>query len=198
MSKIENELARNSNVRELIHQLHEGVGFDLKFKKNYLLTAYVDIVLEHHAAIDLLITNGHFGSAFSLLRAISETLYRAAWISGCASEQQLTEIVTSDSFEFPKDMMKAADKAFGSENFFQDMKRSSWKSLCSYAHSGLLQIQRRHNLENGDIGSDYSEEEILEVLKGSTSFLCLLEIIFLRVTGHKDKAEILKQFMLRK
>jgi hypothetical protein len=197
MSPVADELDRNVKARELVHQLLQGVECDLADKKIYLLTAYVDITREHHAAIDSLIAQEHFGSAFSLLRSIAETLYRAAWVCACATKAQLEEIVNDDSFEFPKDMMKAVDQAFGSDDFFQNIKRLSWKSMCSYAHSGLLQIQRRHGSADGFIGPNYSDEEIIEVLKGSTVFLSLLVILFLRVTGFKEKAEILKQFALR-
>jgi hypothetical protein len=194
MEKVEQELLRNGKIRDKINELREGLGFDLSKKKIYLLTAYFDIVIEHHAAIELLIKEGLFGSAFALVRTVAETVYRAAWVNACASPQQLEQLVANDDFEFPKDMMEKTDVAYATEDFFKNIKKTSWKSMCSYAHSGFLQIVRRHSAKDGYIGSNYSEAEILEVLKGTTAFLVILTILFFRSTDHWNEASEIKNW----
>ncbi|MGO8838161.1 MAG: DUF6988 family protein [Limisphaerales bacterium] len=196
MNNVEQELLRNERIRDKVTSLREGLGFKTTERKIYLLTAYFDTVIEHHAAIDLLIKNNLFGSGFALLRPIAETLYRAAWVNACATPQQLEQLVTDDKFEFPKDMMEKIDTAYATGDFFKNMKKVSWKSMCSYSHSGLLQITRRHNAEDGFIGSNYSEAEMLEVLKGSTAYLIILAVLFFRSTGHQNQAEEIKQLAL--
>lgn len=196
MGKVDQELLRNEQIRDKVTSLREGLGFNIAEKKIYLLTAYFDTVIEHHAAIDLLIKANLSGSGFALLRPIAETLYRAAWVNACATPQQLEQLVTDDKFEFPKDMIEKTDAAYGTGDFFKNMKKASWKSMCSYSHSGLLQINRRHNAEDGLIGSNFSEAETLEVLKGSTAYLVILAVLFFRSTDHYNQAEEIKQLAL--
>jgi hypothetical protein len=144
MNKVELELLRNKEIRDKITTIQVGLGFNLKEEKVYLLTAYFDIAIEHHSAIDLLIKESLFGSACALVRPIAETVYRAAWVNACASPQQLKQLVADDSFEFPTDMMERTDAVYATDGFFKTIKKTSWKSMCSYTHSGLLQISRRH------------------------------------------------------
>ena len=193
MGKIEQELLRNKRIRDKIVNLREGLGFSISEKKIYLLTSYFSIAIEHHAAIDLLIEERYYGSGFALLRSLAETFYRAAWVNACATSQQLERLVTEDNFEFPKDMMEKTDTAYASGDFFKNIRRKSWKSMCSYAHSGLLQITRQHGAEDGLIGPNYSDEEILEVLRGSTAFLVILSVLFFRSTGHPNEATEIKK-----
>jgi hypothetical protein len=192
MEKVEQELLRNKKIRDKVDELRMGLGFDVHDKKIYLLTGYFNIVIEHHAAIDLLIKEGLFVSAFALVRPLAETVYRAAWVNACATPQQLEQLVTDDDFGFPNDMTERADAAYATDGFFKKIKKSSWKSMCSYAHSGLLQVQRQHGAEDVSIGSNYSEAEILEVLKGTTAFLVILTIIFFRSTNHWNQASEIK------
>jgi len=193
MKKVEQELLRNKTIRDKVIELRSGLGFNVGENKILLLTAYFDTAIEHHGAVDLLIKEKLFGSAFALMRSVAEALYRAAWVNACATPHQLERLLTDDEFIFPRDMMEKTDTAYASGDFFQNMKKHSWKSMCSYTHTGLLQISRRHGAEDGFIGSNYSEAEILEVLKGSTSFLVILAIIFFRSTDHRDQASEIKK-----
>ncbi len=179
-------------------ELREGLGINLGERKIYLLAAYLDIVIEHHAAIDLLVKNERFGSAFALLRPVAETIYRSAWVNACATSQQLDQLVEDDNFDFPKlkNMMEKVDLTYSTDGFFQNVKSDSWKAMCSYAHSGLLQITRRFGGEDGHIGPNYSEAEILEVLKGSSTFLFLLAILFFKSTNYKDQASEIEKLIL--
>ena len=67
MSQIEDIIAQGAEIRAQLRALlyrHEYPGNT----KNLVLTPYVDIALEHHAAIWLLIKSKLRGSAFAMVR----------------------------------------------------------------------------------------------------------------------------------
>jgi Family of unknown function (DUF6988) len=59
--------------------------------KSLLLTAYVDIALEHHAAIWLLTEHKLNGSAFALVRTVFDAMLRALWINAVATPEQIEQ-----------------------------------------------------------------------------------------------------------
>ena len=101
--------------------------------KSFLLAAYIDIAIEHHHAIHLLISNRIYGSAFTIVRPLFETLFRALWITKCASDNEIEQILNDDSFSFPRmpKLIKEVDDAYSSENFFKNIKKDSWSAMCS-------------------------------------------------------------------
>jgi len=65
--------------------------------KSLLLAAYVDIALEHHAAIWLLTEHKLNGSAFALVRTVFDAMLRALWINAVATPDQI-EQASRDEF----------------------------------------------------------------------------------------------------
>jgi hypothetical protein len=57
--------------------------------KTAWLVGSVEIALEHHKAIWLLIERRLTGSAFALVRPLIDTVVRALWINALATEQQI-------------------------------------------------------------------------------------------------------------
>lgn len=151
---------------------------------NNLLAAYTDIALEHHESIHLLINQKFYGSAFALVRPLYDTFYRAHWVCGCATKEQVHEICNNDSFQFPKmsDMVQSIDEKYASDTFFSSIKNSSWSAMCSYTHTGLLPISRRFT--GNIIKPNYSEGEILEVLNSSNVVITFIARLFFIATNH--------------
>ena len=101
-------------------------------------------MIEHHGAMLLLIRNGRVGSAFALARSIVESMYRGMWINACATEKEIHRFKADD--RFPVSMLgtaKAIDDAYRAHRFFEDLLKRGWAALCSYTHSGMLQLGRR-------------------------------------------------------
>ena len=189
MTAIEQELARNMHIRERIENARERNGY-VANQRNDLLMAYLDIIIEHHEAIGVLIEYNLVGSGFALVRVINETFYRALWVNGCATSVELGQLWKDDDFSFPSNMMQKIDQAYGTQDFFQIIKKASWKSMCSYAHSGLLQVQRRIG-SDGKVGGFYSENEILEVLRAISLTLIPAAILLFKSAGYeKEVSEI--------
>jgi hypothetical protein len=159
--------------------------------KTILLTTYIDITKEHHEAISLLIKTKLAGSAFALMRVLFDTVFRALWLNACATEEEVEQVARDDKFKFPKmdKMVVFIDQQYATGGFFASFYDASWASMCSYAHSGLLQLTRR--ITGGNVLPNYSEDDVVEVLNASTTAMILLIRMFLMSTGHvQDAAEV--------
>jgi hypothetical protein len=162
--------------------------------KSLLLLAYKSIIAEHHNAIFLLVQNGLNGSAFALVRVLYETFYRAHWAVGCATKEQVDETLEGkEVFPDMSVMVKKIDATFGTEDFFQIIKKDSWRAMNDYTHSGLLQISRR--FENNEVSPNYDTGEIVEVLNGINMALILTAILFFRFFAKVDAVKEVEQIL---
>jgi hypothetical protein len=157
--------------------------------RNFLVIALIDQMIEHHESMLILIRAGKIGSAFALSRSIFESMFRGLWFTLCATDQQLEDFEKND--KLPKglrmeDMATAIDAATGADpndpadQFFKDLTDRGWKALCSYTHSGLLQLGRRFVGHAVQPGAGYTDEEIVEITTTSTTCILILIDTFLR------------------
>lgn len=123
----------------------------------------LDISLEHHKAIVLLIANTLNGSAFSLARLLFEAYIRGLWLGRCATEQEI-EKYQQDQLRKPfETLVQEIEQLEGfNEGILSEAKAANWNSLNSYTHSGYLQIVRRNKTYT--IEPNYDTEEVIEVL----------------------------------
>lgn len=194
MSEIELLNNRGAQLRIKIYELLHRRGHAAE-TKNILLMAYVDIALEHHESISLLMRSKLFGSAFALARPLFETMFRALWINKCATQDQIEEVANRDDAKFPNiaQMVQLIDQSYSTGPFFTSIKQTGWATMCSYTHSGLLQITRRFT---GDIKPNYKDAEILEVLNVTNIAIILLARMFFVSMGCHDEAAEAEKMML--
>ena len=151
-----------------------------------MVMGFVSQVFEHHEAMLLLCRAGKVGSAFALGRSIFESLYRGLWINFCATDEQISAFDRDDKFPVNmSDMAKQIDEMYRAEGFFQDLKRRAWSALCSYTHTGLLQLGRRFN--GHQAVPAYSDEEIYEITTSSTTCVLLLAGKLLARQGYGEE-----------
>jgi len=115
-------------------------------------------------------------------------VFRALWINKGADETQI-EKASQDKLQFPRlsQMLAEIDQNYATDNFFQSLELA-WRAMCSYTHSGSLQIARRFT--NGEVKPNYSDAEILEALNATTTALILLTRMFFVSMGcHGDAVE---------
>jgi hypothetical protein len=157
--------------------------------------AYVDIVLEHHEAIYLLIKCKLYGSAFALMRSLFETTFRALWINKCATQDKIEEVASRDNAKFPcvAQMVASIDHSYSTDSFFRSIKTASWVAMCSYTHSGLLQITRRFS--GNEVKPNYGDAEILEVLNATSVAIILLSRMFFVSLGCPHEAVEVEKMM---
>jgi hypothetical protein len=151
--------------------------------RTLMVAGLLSTMIEHHRAMLQLISKGLVGSSFSLARSIVESMYRGLWLNACATPQQIQSFDTDDKFPVNMtDMSKAIDAAYTAHGFFEDLKNRGWAALCSYAHSGMLQLGRRFT---GDkVKPNYDEQEIYEVTTTVTTCILLLAGKFLAYQNH--------------
>lgn len=137
-----------------------------------IVGACLGVVLDHHHAIILLVGARRFASAFALTRMLFEGYVRATWLNRCASDKQIQKF--SEGWEPPR--IESMLTNLRSANLYEidwikSFKDASWDSLCSYAHTGALQIQRWQTTES--VEPNYSEAEVSEVLGYANLFAAL-------------------------
>src|SRR5260370_22731396 len=110
-----------------------------------VLLAYVDLAIEHHEAIGVLLRSKLHGSAFSLTRVVFEILFCAHWVARCASDGDLEKIAFKGNFEFPGmgTIVKDVDTVFGTDGFFEEIKKKGWKGMNSWLCAGIRQTTRK-------------------------------------------------------
>ena len=160
--------------------------------RNVLVIGFIDQMIEHHESMLLLIRNGKAGSAFALARSIFESMVRGMWINLCATDAQIEKFEKKDELPLTMAEMTTAIDTTTSDpsdphQFFTNFKNNAWKHLCSYTHTGLLQLGRRftgHNVEPA-----YRDAEIVEVTTSMTTCILLLVGRFLLTQKHRDESK---------
>jgi hypothetical protein len=140
-------------------------------------------IIEHHEAMLLLVRNDKIGSSFALIRSIVEGVYRGMWINFCATDAQIEEFERED--EMPLNMTRMAraiDDGYQAQGFFEDLRARSWAAVCSYTHTGMLQLGRRFT--GAAAQPAYTDEEIFAATTTATTCILLLVGKFLAVQKH--------------
>jgi hypothetical protein len=137
-------------------------------------------IIEHHEAMLLLMRNDIIGSALALVRCIVEGVYRGLWINFCATDAQIQDFERHDRLPVNMTQMALAiDAKYHAEGFFEDFRARSWAALCSYTHTGMLQLGRRFT--GATAKPAYTDEEVFEVTTTATTCILLLAGKFLAV-----------------
>jgi hypothetical protein len=193
---LEERLAKFESVNVRLSQILSG---DYSDERRLTLTlAYVNLSLDHHFAIILLMRKKLFGAAMALVRPIFENMMKAHWAVKCATEAEVGKIAEKDSAIFPgmEAMSKAVDKAYsdpGEEplDFFQQTKKDAWKAMNSYTHSGILQLGRQFN---GDrVAATYPEEDLMSGLRASTASVIMLGYLLAKMTSNQNASDQIEE-----
>ena len=186
---------RGAQIRERLRQLFQSHRYPPD-TRSLLLQAYVDIALEHHEAIWLLTKSKLNGSAFAMVRLVYDAMFRAFWINKVASEQQIEQAIR-DELGFPIETICAeitrdyfSDRPLKEAQQFETLLqliKKAWGSMCSYTHSGALQLARRFT--GDELEPDYSEGAIAEALNLVTVALLLLLHTFFVSMKCRNEAE---------
>lgn len=140
----------------------------------------LDMVHEHQRAIVELVIKQLYGSALALMRPQFDSLVRGIWFHRCASDEDLV-LFQKDKLD-KKIRIQISDiekiDSF-SVRFLSITRQKTWDALCSYTHSGFLQITRRN--KPNEIGPNYKPEELVDALDYSGVFglLALMESAYL-------------------
>jgi len=158
----------------------------------------VDQALEHHEAIWLLRERELNGSAFAVVRMVFDAMMRALWLNACAESEQI-EQAAEDELDWRKIRLRADIKRayFGTPDNAETAKKLDelfdalnqlWKVLCSYTHSGTLQLSRRFTFD--EVKPNYSARGIALALNSATTgLLFFLPLLFGSMSAHTEAEE---------
>lgn len=133
--------------------------------------ALLHLALEHYNAINVLITERLYGSAFALARPLLESYSRSIWVLYCATDKCLEDIKNKNSdlpgisnlIEIIGKQTEPGVKEAGA--WLKKIKEKNIKQFHDLTHGGILQAVRRITEEG--IESNYPEEELSKLLEFS-------------------------------
>ena len=183
---------RSDRIRE---QVAGTLNRNYKDTRTLLLRAYLDLAMEHHEAITLLVRMKLFGPAFSLVRVVCEILLYALWVKACATENDVEGLALKGDYEFPRigTVISALDKVYGTEPLYQGIKKQSWKAMSAYTHTGLLQLAKR--FKEGQVEPNDPKGAISECLEATTMSIFLLALLFAKATGQAAGARQIEELL---
>jgi hypothetical protein len=122
-----------------------------------------DVTIEHQAAIALLTKASLYGSAFALLRVLTESLVRGLWLYNCASEAELEKFCRGKLDKTFQTLIKEYEaKIEMPASVLTNFKNNAWAALNGFTHTGFHQISRRHS--EGRVEGNYSNQDIVNAL----------------------------------
>ncbi|MGH9700157.1 MAG: DUF6988 family protein [Candidatus Acidiferrales bacterium] len=162
--------------------------------RTVIVMGLIDQTREHHDSLLLLIRYGFVGSAFALARGIFENLYRGLWFNCCATDAEVGQFEKHDKLPRSltmRKMAKAVDGKYQGGDFFQKFADDFWDPLCSYSHTGLLQLGRRFNVDK--LEAAYSDRQIIALTTIATNCFLMLVGRFLAVQNHVGECDAVEQ-----
>lgn len=125
--------------------------------------------IEHYTGIHVLVGTGVYSAAFALYRPQLEAFVRAAWYHRCASDDQVSELISGGEPPSPKIQMLDLERsgAFDPGALIR-LKDMTWKHLCDFTHGGSLQVKVRA-ATLGEIRQDFRPEHVAALLLSSAT-----------------------------
>jgi hypothetical protein len=132
-----------------------------------------------------------------MVRLVYDAMFRALWINKVATEQQIERAI-DDKLGF--DINKILDQV--KEGYFSDRPpeeaqlfdkilqrlKEAWGPMCSFTHSGALQIRRRFT--GDELKPNYDDAAVVEALNlVTTALLLLLHMFFVSMKCQKEDEE---------
>src|ERR1700722_16726556 len=154
-------------------------------ERDTLLLGYWELVSDFHRGIHALVSAEFFASSFALVRPVVECFVRAH-VTLMGSEDDVKKL-RDDTYKVNlKEIGPKIDAAFGlgqlMENLLNEQTRAA---LHSYTHVGLQQLGRR--FKEGQVRANYSDAEIVEILRLTTSALFMVANLLTKHFGFEDE-----------
>jgi hypothetical protein len=181
------EIQRAENSIQWLDSQADGLEFKAD-KRSLLAAGCFDMAVEHQKAIVMLIANRLSGSALSLVRLHFESFVRGLWLQHCATDAQLDRFSNDQQMEKFAVLLEAVEKQEGYRSgVLSRAKLQSWKAMNSFAHTGIKQVSRRYY--DGHIQGNYSEEELIEIIRFSCAIGWLVAIAICILTDSALRAD---------
>ncbi len=190
-----------ANIRRAgeLHQciLDQLVGEYKGGDRIVLAACFISMAMSHHESLLLLSRNERLiGSAFALFRPLVEAVFRGLYTGFLATDAQVQEIkVGHEPYPRFNDLAESLDKVLSAGGFFTKYSGQTWRTLCSYTHTGLEQLCGRIQ-SDGLIGANYEVTVINEVINSSTAAVVIATTSYLELVNNKEAWKaIAEQYM---
>lgn len=144
----------------------------------------LDQAMEHHQAIVLLIARGLNGSAFSLIRLMTEAYARGVWIRKCATDDEIDNFVNGKVPKYFELLKAIEERPSHNEGTLSKFKDQHWTTLNSFTHTGYQQVIRRQT--DGAIEANYPHDEIRYVLCLSNNLAAMSAVAIFELADRAD------------
>ena len=131
-------------------------------KRLQLAAGCLHMAIEHGQAIVVLTQEKCFGSALALQRSLFEAFSRGLWLRYAAADEEVAR-AGRDKFPSNSKIVDALTPRFDAN--FSYLTVESWRTLCSYTHTGFQQIGAR--LSGDGLRSNYWLDEVQQALRSS-------------------------------
>jgi hypothetical protein len=152
--------------------------------RNTPLMGYWSLAFEFHRAILNLIAFGFYGAAFALVRPLIEATIRCHLVI-FVSDEKLKDILADTYRTNFGTVGKEIDDAFKLEGLVENFLNGAKDALHGYTHIGTHQLGRRFT--GNDLKPSYSEDEIIEVIRVSTSAVFMVNNIVTKHLGFETE-----------
>ncbi len=184
MGKIEEEVKRANEFADRIEDLVVAKGQCPTGDRNTPLMGYWSLTFEFQRGILCLIDHRFCGAAFALVRPIIEAVVRAHVV--IMADQAVLERLHKDEYRTNLATVgKEIDAFFKSSDLFETFLHGARTALHSYTHAGMMQLGRRFS--GTDLKANYSEGEIIEVIRVSASAAFMVNNIVTKYLGFEDE-----------
>ncbi|MCF1438876.1 MAG: hypothetical protein LPD71_09065, partial [Shewanella sp.] len=156
------------NIADVIHSGSNGLKIE-KLEKTLFPVLFYSTAIEHQRSIVELVKLELYGSAAALVRPLFESYVKGKWFAECASSDDIA-LLKKDRFNKPFGLLVAEIDAKNGRGLSQP-KKTYWKVLNSFTHSGAALLVRKYNSDR--IGNIYSEEFIEDLLNFSSDYAIL-------------------------
>jgi hypothetical protein len=158
------------------------IGSALRYR---LAGSCLDVALEHHKAVVLLIARHLPGSAFSIMRLQFEAYIRGVWLHQCATETELTAFTKDRLDRSFAALVTAVEGLEGfSEGILTKARQRAWAAMCSFTHTGYLQVVRRN--KQTTLEPDYGDDELIEALGFANAIALMAALEIAHMAGKED------------
>ena len=164
--------------------------------RNRISAGLLSLALEHHGAIQLLTNTPppHYGSASALLRPQFEAFIRGVWFHRCASKEEIDNFITSDEVPGINTLIGAIEALPEyDEGLVKKTNEKAWKPMCGFTHGGFSQAYSQNNAST--IESNYTDEQIYEIIKSACAITLTVSIAFAQLSGNTTMmSDILQEY----
>ena len=187
--------AQHSQLIELIAWIDEHTS-DLSLPaddRSLLAVGCFDVALEHQGAIALIFSAELYGSAFALLRPLTESLVRGLWLLNCATDIEMNKFKKGKLDKTFGQLVKEFEAKIGTpDGVLSSFKKTAWTALNGFTHTGFYQVSRRHGNER--VEGNYPDHELVNALSvaGALGLIAAGQVIAM-----SERAELLPLFNAR-